>query len=52
MLTKTLTRKEVLELIILSSEKSFPKDNDGYISAVFNEKGGIDLFYYRESEKN
>lgn len=52
MITKSLTKKEVLEAVIIAMSESFPKDKDGYLGAKFNKTNGIDLFYYRNSEQN
>lgn len=46
-LHRVLTRKEVLEAIIMLAAKSIPDDIDGDISADFDEDGGVEVFFVR-----
>lgn len=50
MLHRSLSKEEILELVITVAAQSVPDDLEGDISADFDEEGGIDIYFIPDKE--
>lgn len=51
-LTKRLTRKEVLETIAMVAAETLPPDSKGTIDVTYDEEDGVEIVYREPEEVN